>query len=253
MNCKSWAKLSVLILTMVLLAASATQARHSSANEQQPQAEKPPAGQAPAGQQAQAQPETLQVLKGMPRQQIIAEMRKITAALGVECNFCHINPFTAETPRKATARLMLRDYTMAMQHKDNSALTCNDCHKGQPNPLRTLAFDGAVGVKSSGLQVLKGTPRTQLMEVMNAFTKALGVECTYCHTADFDDDTPRKQIARFMMTNYSRGLTKKDGSAVTCNDCHQGHARPLAVAPFPRREGRREEPQPAKKPASFNF
>ena len=82
------------------------------------------------------------------------------------------------------------------------------------------------------------------MQVMTAFTKALGVECTYCHTSDFDEDTPRKQIARFMMTQFSQGLVKQDGSAVGCNDCHQGHARPLAVLPFPRRP---EQP-PAKKP-----
>ncbi|HSB09368.1 MAG TPA: photosynthetic reaction center cytochrome c subunit family protein [Blastocatellia bacterium] len=250
----SWAKLSVLMLSMVLLVASATHARHTSVEEQQPppQTEKPPTGQAPAGQQAQQpRPETLQLLKGMPRQQIMQEMRKIAAGLGVECNFCHVNPFSVDTPRKAVARLMMRDYTMAMQHKDNSALTCNDCHKGQPNPLRTRPFDGAVGKKAP--EVLKGMSEAQVTQVMTAFTKALGVECNYCHTSDFDDDTPRKQIARFMMTEYSRGLTKKDGSTVTCNDCHQGHARPLAVLAFPRREQNKPEPEPAKKPGDFHF
>lgn len=254
MNSRLWAKLSVLMFSIFVSVALAGRAGNASASDQQPQAEKPPAGQAPAGQQTQPQPETLQLLKGMPRQQIIQEMRKMAGALGVECNFCHVNPFSAETPRKSVARLMMRDYTMAMQHKDNSALGCNDCHKGQPNPLRTGPFEGAVGVKTMGLQVLKGTPRPQLMEAMNSFTKALGVECNYCHTSDFDDETPRKQMARFMMTEYARGLTKKDGSAVTCNDCHQGRARPLAVLPFPKREERRPEPQPpAKKPSGFNF
>ncbi|MFY9570156.1 MAG: photosynthetic reaction center cytochrome c subunit family protein, partial [Blastocatellia bacterium] len=169
-------------------------------------------------------------------------------ALGVDCNFCHINPFSAESPRKNVARLMMRDYTMAMKHKDGSALTCNDCHKGQPNPLRTAPFEGAVGKKLAGLQVLKGMPEDRLTQVMVAFTKALGVECTYCHTTDFDDETPRKQIARFMMTEYSQGLLKKEGGAIVCNDCHQGHARPLAVLPFQRRNERPAEPQPAKKP-----
>jgi hypothetical protein len=89
---------------------------------------------------------------------------------------------------------------------------------------------------------------------MNGIAKALGVECNYCHTDDFDDDTPRKQIARFMMTEFSRGLVKKDGSAVTCNDCQQGHARPLAVLPFPKRDGGpRPQTPPAKKPDGFNF
>ena len=91
------------------------------------------------------------------------------------------------------------------------------------------------------------------MEVMTAFTKALGVECNYCHTSSFDEDTPRKQIARFMMTEFSQGLVKKDGGPVSCSDCHQGNPRPLAVLPFPKRPERRPEPQPAKKPNGPNF
>jgi nitrate/TMAO reductase-like tetraheme cytochrome c subunit len=166
----------------------------------------------------------------------------------VECNFCHVRPFDAETPRKSVARLMMRDYTMGMKHKDGSALSCNDCHKGQPNPLRTRPFDGAVGKQLAGRRVLTGMPEERLMQVMTAFTKALGVECNYCHTADFDEDTPRKQIARFMMTEFSQGLVKKDGGPVNCSGCHEGNAKPLAVLPFPKPPEHRPEPQPAKKP-----
>jgi nitrate/TMAO reductase-like tetraheme cytochrome c subunit len=252
MDQKSTAKLTVVGLSILLLVASAIHAKQpertpklaelSSATATQ---DTKPAEQKPAGPQAQPATETLQILKGMPRPQIIQEMRKFAAALGVECNFCHVNPFANETARKSVARLMMRDYTMGMKHKDGSALSCNDCHKGEANFLRTRPFEGAVGKKLVGRQVLKGMPQDRLMQVMTAFTKALGVECTYCHTTDFDEDTPRKQIARFMMTEFSQGLVKQDGSAVGCNDCHQGHARPLAVLPFPRRP---EQP-PAKKPA----
>jgi nitrate/TMAO reductase-like tetraheme cytochrome c subunit len=243
-------KLFVVVFSFVLGIASAIHAKEAGQTPQQPA---PPTGQQPtvekpAGQQAQPAPDTLQILKGMPRQQIFQEMRKITSALGVECSFCHVNPFQVDTPRKAVARLMMRDYTMAMKHKDGSALTCNDCHKGQPNPLRTRPFDGAVGKKLPDRQVLKGVPEERVMQVMTAISKALGVECNYCHTSDFDEDTPRKQIARFMMTEFSQGLLKKDGGTVGCNDCHQGHARPLVVLPFPKPAERRPESQPAKKP-----
>jgi nitrate/TMAO reductase-like tetraheme cytochrome c subunit len=246
MNKTAKAKLFIVAISIVLLVASAIHT--TQAAEQQTAAQEKPGEQKPAGQQ-QA-PETLQVLKGMPRQEIIPEMRKMAAAIGTECNFCHVNPFQAETPRKSVARLMMRDYTMGLKHKDGTGLTCNDCHKGEANFLRTRPFVGAVGKKSAGLQVLKELPRERLTQVMTAFTKALGVECTYCHTDDFDEDTPRKQIARFMLTEFSRGLVKQDGSAVGCNDCHQGHARPLAVLPFAKREERRpaEPLPPAKKP-----
>jgi nitrate/TMAO reductase-like tetraheme cytochrome c subunit len=222
---------------------------HAQTREQQPQpSQEKPGEHKPAAQQA---PETIKVLKGMTRQQIMAEMRKIEAAMGTECNFCHVNPFPAETARKSVARLMMRDYTMGLKHKDGSALTCNDCHKGEANFLRTRPFDGALGKKSAGLVVLKDIPRDRVIQVMTAFTKALGVECTYCHTSDFDDETPRKQIARFMMTEFSRGLVKQDGSAVGCNDCHQGHARPLAVLPFQRKPAQQQQPSTEKKPG-FN-
>jgi nitrate/TMAO reductase-like tetraheme cytochrome c subunit len=252
MNNTAKTNLFIVMLSIVLFTAFATHAKQPEQTEQQP---KSATGQQtgpdkPGGGQAQPPPETLQILKGMPRQQIMQEMRKIASAMGVECNFCHVNPFSVDTPRKAVARLMMRDYTMAMKHKDGSALGCNDCHKGQPNPLRTRPFEGAVGKKLPDRQVLKGMPEERVTQVMKAISKSLGVECNYCHTDDFDEDTPRKQIARYMMTEYSQGLLKNDGGAVGCNDCHQGRARPLAVFPFRRRDDRKPEPQPDKKPNS---
>jgi nitrate/TMAO reductase-like tetraheme cytochrome c subunit len=185
----------------------------------------------------------------METPQVFRTMQAFNAALGVECNFCHQPPFEGDTPRKDVARLMLRDYTMGLKHKDGSDLTCNDCHKGQPNFLRTRPFEDVMGKTSAGLQVLKGLPEERLTQIMTAFTKALGVDCAYCHKGDdFDTDTPRKQITRFMMTEFSQGLVKKDGSPVSCSDCHQGHARPLAVLPSPRREGSRPASGPGEPP-----
>lgn len=200
------------------------------------QAQQTPPSQPPAQQELK----NLQVLKGMTRPQVIQEMRNWAAALGVECNFCHQAPFETDTPRKQVTRLMLRDYVNAMKHKDGSAVTCKDCHQELPNPLRTRPFDGALAKPVSGLQVIQ---RNQIGAVMQAFNTALGVDCEYCHKGDsFETETALKQITRFMMTEYSRGLTKQDGSAVSCNDCHQGHARPLVSLPFPRREQNRPAP-----------
>jgi len=248
MNTSPRTKLFVVVTAIVLAIASAISAKQPEQPQAsaQPAAQEKPAEQKPTAQQPH--PETLQILKGMPRPQIIQTMRTMASALGVECSFCHVNPFDAETPRKSVARLMMRDYAIGMKHKDGSALTCNDCHKGQPNLLRTRPFDGAVGKQLPDRVVLKGVPRERLMEVMTAFTKALGVECSYCHTSKFDEDTPRMQIARFMMVEFSQGLTKTDGGAVGCNDCHQGHARPLSVLPFPKRPERKPETPPEKKP-----
>ena len=249
MNCATKAKLFALAFSFAILITSVINARHT--EDQQPPAEKPPAQQgAPAGQQAQPEPKNVQLLKGMNSAQIFQTMQSWAAALGVKCNYCHVRPFEQDTTRKTTARLMLRDYVMGMKHKDGSAVSCKDCHDGQATPLRTRAFETAFTAKQNTRQVLKDVPKDKLMEIMNAFTKALGVKCDYCHNvADFDQDTPRKQVARFMMTEFSGKLTKTDGSPVMCNDCHKGQARPLADLAPPRPA--QTAPAPEKKPGGF--
>ena len=238
------AQLYVLVASIALVAASITHASQQPApgGQQAP----PAAGQAKPGEQGPAQrpgPKNLKVLTGAAAgADLIPTMRGFNQGLGVECNFCHHPPFDADTPRKDVARLMLRDYTMGMKHKDGSAVTCNDCHKGQANFLRTRPFENVMVKTIKGLQVLKGASEDRLTAVMTAFTKALGVDCGYCHTNDFEEETPRKQIARFMMTEFSSNLVGTDGSPVNCTTCHQGHARPLAVLPFPRREQRGPAP-----------
>ena len=240
-------KIKLCALAFITLLVVVAYAGRAAAYQQQPSSQQPQQPSTPGGAnpQAQAEPKNVQVLKGLTRQQIMGKMREIASHLGVQCNYCHVNPFEVNTPRKQTARLMMRDYTMGMKHKDGREVTCNDCHKGQPNPLRTLAFAGAVGKKiESGM---KGMPREQVIQIMNGISKALGVDCSYCHTTDFAEPTPRKQVAHFMFAEYASKLVKSDGSAVNCNDCHQGHARPLSVLPFPRRPAN-QPPAETKKP-----
>ena len=251
MNCATKAKLFALVFSFAILLASVIHAKQTQ-NPQPPAGQPPQQGQQtpPANPQAQQEPKNVQLLKGMTRQQVVQVMREWEAALGVECNFCHVRPFEQDTARKITARIMLRDYVMGMKHKDGSAVSCKDCHNGQATPLRTRPFETVFTGKVGGRQVLKDMPKEKLMEVMNAFTKALGVKCDYCHNvSNFDQDTPRKQVARFMMTEFSGKLAKSDGSGVMCNDCHKGHARPLADIGPPRPA--QQQPPPEKKPGSL--
>ena len=244
-SAKLYAIVTTAALAIVSIARAGQQPAPAAGQQGQP-------GSPPAQQQPRPGPKNLQVLKGLEGPEVLKTMQGFNSALGVECNFCHHAPFEADTPRKDVARLMMRDYTMGLKHKDGTELTCNDCHKGQPNFLRTRPFENVMGKASSGLQIFKGVPEERLTQIMTAFTKALGVDCTYCHKGDdFETDTPRKQIARFMMTEFSQALVKQDGSPASCSDCHQGHARPLAVLAFPR--GERHRPasggaEPPKKP-----
>ncbi len=200
--------------------------------------------------QAQQQPtppelKNLQVLPGLARPQIMQVMRDWSTALGVDCSYCHQASFEAETPRKQIARQMQREYLAALKRQDGSAISCQDCHQGQPNLLsvRASAYSKPssgllrplrVKLKSTGVVLWRAStkvrflPKKHFMEGMRSFNQALGVNCSYCHKqGDFEAETPRKQTARFMLKEFSAKLTKPDGQPVSCNDCHQGRARPL--------------------------
>src|SRR5689334_6192105 len=85
----------------------------------------------------------IQVLKDIPSDQLLPSMQFISAALGVDCAFCHITDkghegFTSDDKRaKKTAREMM---TMAINQnnfKGQQRVTCASCHNGhsEPNPV----------------------------------------------------------------------------------------------------------------------
>lgn len=120
---------------------------------------------------------------------------------------------------------------------------------------------------SRNLRVL--TPDVDIQRVMARFNTALGVECTYCHTAnDFASDAnPKKEIARRMLRmqrlvaerfpdsgndfRNSRYLPFPEGKQyVTCFTCHQGAALPVSAAPDPKGPPRAPEPGSPPGPAA---
>ena len=88
---------------------------------------------------AEEQFKNIQVLKGIPADQLIPSMQFIAASLGVECEFCHVhNAFEKDDKKpKQTARKMME--MMFAINKDSfeghRAVTCNSCHRGSAMPL----------------------------------------------------------------------------------------------------------------------
>jgi photosynthetic reaction center cytochrome c subunit len=93
---------------------------------------------APGTKKAEEQFKNIQVLKGVPADQIFPTMQFITASLGVECEFCHVqNAFEKDDKKtKQTARKMME--MMFAINKDNfeahREVTCYSCHRGSPTP-----------------------------------------------------------------------------------------------------------------------
>jgi photosynthetic reaction center cytochrome c subunit len=101
---------------------------------------RPPAQAAPAAtMKAEEHFKNIQVLKGIPADQLFPTMQFITASLGVECDFCHVqNSFEKDDKKtKQTARKMME--MMFTLNKDNfeghREVTCYSCHRGNPKPL----------------------------------------------------------------------------------------------------------------------
>jgi photosynthetic reaction center cytochrome c subunit len=99
----------------------------------------PAAAKAPEPKKAEEQYKNIQVLKGIPADQLIPGMQFITASLGVECQFCHVQDTFEKDDKKnkQTARKMMT--MMFAINKDNfeghRAVTCYSCHRGSAVPV----------------------------------------------------------------------------------------------------------------------
>ena len=98
---------------------------------------------------------------------------------------------------------------------------------GQKQPMSEEVF--------KNIQVLRGVPVNQFMEMMGFFAASLSMNCTDCHTKEsggnwalYADDTPLKQTARRMVVMMN-AINKADFGGtreVTCYTCHRGVERP---------------------------
>jgi photosynthetic reaction center cytochrome c subunit len=90
---------------------------------------------------AEEQFKNIQALKGVPADQVLPAMQFITASLGVECQFCHVEGAFEKDDKKTkqTARKMME--MMFAINKDNfeghREVTCYSCHRGSATPVGT--------------------------------------------------------------------------------------------------------------------
>ena len=95
--------------------------------------------QAPAPQTAAQQFKNVQVLKDIPADQLIPTMQFISGALGVDCEFCHLEHDRDKDDKKEkqTARKMIEmELAINKSHfKNEIEVTCYTCHRGSPHPV----------------------------------------------------------------------------------------------------------------------
>jgi photosynthetic reaction center cytochrome c subunit len=130
---------------------------------------------------AEQQFKNIQVLKGVPADQVIPAMQFISNSLGVECEFCHVrNAFDKDDKKpKQIARKMIQ-MQMAIDKENfngENAVSCFSCHRGAENPVAIPIISAAAEApkrpeaESQGSAVA-ASPSAD--EILNKYVQAVG-------------------------------------------------------------------------------
>lgn len=192
---------------------------------------------AAGSKKAEEQFKNIQVLKGIPAEQLIPTMQFITASLGVECEFCHVhNAFEKDDKKpKQTARKMME--MMFAVNKDNfegqRAVTCNSCHRGSATPQAIPAVmaedpkEAMGGPKPAEAKENAGPAAEQLLDkYVQAAGGAAAIEKVSTRVMKGTIDFGEKSLP---IDIYSKDPDKRisfthmpDGDSITAFNGHEG-------------------------------
>jgi photosynthetic reaction center cytochrome c subunit len=130
----------------------------------------------------------IQVLKGVPANQIIPAMQFISASLGVRCEYCHVeHAFDKDDKEhKKVARKMMT--MMFAINKDNfdgrPQVSCNSCHHGAAEPAGIPEIASAMpapepargGAEAAGANPASGPAMPNAQQVLAKYVQAVGGE-----------------------------------------------------------------------------
>jgi hypothetical protein len=92
---------------------------------------------------AEQQFKNIQMLKGIPADQLIPAMQFMSASLGVECEFCHVQgAFEKDDkkPKQTARKMMEMMFAINADSFDRKReVTCYSCHRGSTDPVATPA------------------------------------------------------------------------------------------------------------------
>jgi outer membrane lipoprotein-sorting protein len=232
MTSKKWTATSILIL-FLLCAGAIYETKAQSATP-------------PKTKTAAEQFKNIKVLKDIPADQLIPAMQFITASLGKECEFCHVEGAFEKDDKKPkeTARKMME--MMFAINKDSfeghREVTCYTCHRGSADPvgipLVMTAETKPEQPSEEEEKALPGPPADQLFDkYLQAVGGAAAVEKINSRvmkgTITFGDRNVPIDI-------YLKGPDKRmsithtpDGDSITAFDGHEGW---LGIPKHPLRE-----------------
>jgi len=141
----------------------------------------PPLG-TPDSVKAEDYYKNIQVLKGIPANQIVPTMEYMRSALGgVRCQYCHEAPpdFEKDTkPQKETGRKML-EMVMAINKSTFNGrvqVTCYTCHRGSTDPVNVPAIPAPAEAANPAAPAAKPPALPTVETILSKYVDALGGE-----------------------------------------------------------------------------
>ncbi len=202
-------------------------------------AQSAPAVGAAGPKKAEEQFKNIQALKGIPADQLIPAMQFVTASLGVECQFCHVEgAFDKDDKKTKQAARKMMEMMFAI-NKDNfdghREVTCYSCHRGSIHPVGTPlvmtdAKPGAEEAKNSEGGEVKEASGPGADQLIGKYLHAVG------GAAALDKITSRVMTGTITFGDqnvpieiFSKGPDKRisishtpDGDNITAFDGHAG-------------------------------
>jgi photosynthetic reaction center cytochrome c subunit len=115
---------------------------------------------APQHKTAVQQFKNIQMLKDIPADELIPAMQFVSASLGVECEFCHVQGAFEKDDKKSKkiARSMMEMMFTINQENfgGNVVVTCNTCHRGSSHPVAAPLVKAAQTEANSQVAETKG-------------------------------------------------------------------------------------------------
>jgi hypothetical protein len=142
-------------------------------------AQQPPAGS--QGKTAEQVYKNIQVLQGTPTDLFLPEMRLFEAALGVDCNYCHLEEDRSKDDREAkqTARNMIKMVRDINKNFDGrTVVTCFTCHRGNVAPLSVPTFPSVERTELDEEEAAKAPKPSypSVEEILNKYAQGIGGE-----------------------------------------------------------------------------
>jgi photosynthetic reaction center cytochrome c subunit len=138
-------------------------------------------GQKAAGQKlAEEQFKNIQVLKGIPADQLIPAMQFITASLGVDCEYCHDHQAMDsddKKPKKIARQMMAMMFDIDKNNFDGRLdVTCYSCHRGAAKPVSipVIKDEEMAGVGAPGKKQVENAALPKPEELLDKYLAALG-------------------------------------------------------------------------------